>query len=84
VILDYLARFNGSEGRTSSGRLGIAVAKTSRREQPVTALSTLVPFGSLSVVEDFFDGLMPTSLREGMAEFVFAVFKSMLPFRYDS
>ena len=60
------------------------MAKTSGEEQPLTVLSTLVPFGSLLIVEDFFDRLLPTSLREGMAEFVFAVFKSMLPFRYGS
>jgi len=60
------------------------VAKTSRREQPGTVLSTVVPFGSLPVVEDIFDRLLPTSLREGTSEFVFAIFKSMLPFRYRS
>ena len=47
-------------------------------------LSTVVHFGSLSIVEDFFDRLLPTSLREGLAEFVFTVFKSMLPLRYGS
>ena len=31
------------------------------------------------IVEDFFGRLLPTSLREGMAEFDYAVSKSMLP-----
>ena len=79
MILDYLPRFNGSEGRTSAA----SKLPWPNHWKGVIVLSSLVPFGSLPVVEDIFDRLLPTSLREGMAEFVFAVFKSMLPFRYS-
>jgi len=47
-------------------------------------LPTAVLLGSFLIVEDFFDWLLPASLRAGSAEFVFAGFTSVLPFRHDS
>ena len=38
----------------------------------------------LTVERLVWDRRLPTTLRVGMAEFDFAVFKSMLPFLYDS
>ena len=84
AILDYLSQFNGIEVRTSTGRLEIAVAKTSGGEQPVPVLPSAVPLGSFMIVEDLFDGFLPTSLRAGIAEFIFAGFTAILPSRYDS
>ncbi len=84
AILDYLSQFNGSEVGTFTGRLEIAVAKTSGGSNQYQCFPPRSLLGSFVIVEDLFDGFLPASLRAGIVEFVFAGFTSILPSRYDS
>jgi hypothetical protein len=82
-MLSYLSQCNGGAGRALDG-FQTAWAKVNGGEQQVIVLPTVVLLGSLLIVEDIVDGLWPTSLRVGFAEFIFAGFTSVLPYSCNS
>jgi hypothetical protein len=79
-MLDHLPQFNSGEGRTKElpGPMRAEGSNQYRLRRSVVLV------GSLSIVKEFFDRPLPTSLRVGVAEFVFAGFTLVLPYLHDS